>query len=137
MQATIPFRNGIDHIHSISSIWSINCVDVIYRMLQLPCSEFPNSSLQQPSTLNFQYSKILRNPFPLTWLPWKRAAKLTVFLVKWFKKMMWIRLAAPKPSRCIHDAQHLHCQLKLTPVQSCKDLPCPDIQEGKKFIHVA
>jgi hypothetical protein len=65
----------------------------------------------------------LRNPFPLIWLPWKRAAKLTVFLENRFKKMMWIWLAAPKHSRCIHDTLHLGCHLKSSPVQSCRDLP--------------
>ncbi len=98
------------HKFHIFLIWSINCVDVIYRMRELPCSEFPNSPLQQPSTLNFQYSKRLQNPFPLNWLPCKRAAKLTVFPESGFRKIMRIWLAAPKHSRCIHDTLHLRCK---------------------------
>jgi hypothetical protein len=66
--------------------------------------------LQQPSTLNFQYSKRLQNPFPLIWLPCKRAAKLTVFPESGFRKIMRIWLAAPKHSRCIHDTLHLRCK---------------------------
>jgi hypothetical protein len=49
--------------------------------------------LQQPSTLNFQYSKKLQNPFPMIWLLCKRAAKLTVFLVKWSPTLFLILLA--------------------------------------------
>jgi hypothetical protein len=85
---------------------------VMYRMLQLPYSEFPISRLQQPSTLNFQYSKRLRNPFPLICYPCKRAAKPTVFLEKIFKKID-VNLACCNHSRCIHDTQHLPLPIEI------------------------
>jgi hypothetical protein len=77
----------------------------------------------------------LQNPFPLIWLPCKRAAKLTVFLVKWFNKKNDVEFGLLHPSTQGASMMHNISSAKSNWLQCnhAKIYPCPWYPGRKKI----